>query len=173
MADYNKHLTNECLSDSKITSGIELIIAIGKRVRSSVLDYAMGAAILGVIPAYGPWIPEIRIALLTMLNLKMLINIGRFWGYHKNQDILVIVGCILSLLASFALAMMTWIVIFAIGLFIPLVDSLARGCAYGILTWSIGHTVSRYFYSPQHLDNKALQRAFRFMQSQTKRRIKM
>ncbi|MEM7758881.1 MAG: hypothetical protein AAGF83_06425 [Cyanobacteria bacterium P01_G01_bin.67] len=170
MADYNRHLTEECLSDSKITSGIELIIAIGKRVRNSVLDYALGAAILGLIPVYGRWIPEIRFALLTILNLKMVVNIGRFWGYHKNQDILVIVGSILGLLASFTLAMMTWLIIFAIGLFVPLVDSLARACAYGIFTWSIGHTISRYYYSPQNLDTKALQRAFQFMRSQQQRR---
>ena len=169
MANYDKQLKEDLLVDSKITSGIELIIAIGKRVRNSVLDYALGAAILGLIPVYGRWIPAIRVTLLAILNLKMVLNIGRFWGYHKNQDILVIAGCILGLFASFALALLTWLVIFAIGLVIPFVDSLARACAYGILTWSIGHTVSRYYYSPQHLDPQALQKAFLYLRSQSKR----
>ncbi|MEL6437748.1 MAG: hypothetical protein AAFQ80_00635 [Cyanobacteria bacterium J06621_8] len=171
MADYNGFLAEESFSENKMTPGIELIIAIGKRVRNSILDYALGAAILGLIPIYGRWIPEIRISLLIILNLKMVLNIGSFWGYHKNQDILVIVGCLLGLLASFALGFLTWLFIFAVGLVIPLIDSLARACAYGIFTWSIGHSISRYYYSPQHLDPQALQRALIFLRSQSPRHI--
>lgn len=172
MAQRNRQLTEECLSDEKITSGIELIITIGKRVRSSILDYALGAAIFGLIPVYGRWVPEIRLTLLTVLNLKMVFNISCFWGNHQNQDILVIVGFILALIASFTLAILTWIIIFAIGLFIPFVDSLARAFAYGVLTWSIGHAVSRYYYSPQILDTKSLQKALRFLRSQKHRHLR-
>lgn len=172
MEERCRQLTEECFYDEKITSGIELIITIGKRVRNSILDYSIGAAILGLIPVYGRWIPEIRIALLTALNLKMIFNIGRFWGNHQNQDILVIVGCILALLASFALALLTWVIVLGIGLLVPLVDSLARAFAYGVLTWSIGHAVSRYYYSPQVLDTKALQKALRFLRSQEQHRIR-
>lgn len=171
MADWNQQYNEEDISPKAIAHGIELIIAIGKRVRNSILDYALGAAILGLIPVYGPWIPEIRFILLTILNFKMIVNIGRFWGYHKHQDILVIVGCILSLIASFALAILTWLTVFAIGLFIPYADSLARALAYGILTWSIGHAVSRYYYSPQILDTAALQKALQFQRSPKHRQI--
>lgn len=172
MVEWNNQYNKKDLDHKAIAYGIELIIGIGKRVRSSILDYAIGAAILGLIPIYGRWIPEIRLVLLTVLNLKMVINIGRFWGYHKNQDLLVIVGCILSLIASLALAILTWLTIFALGLFIPFADSLARALAYGILTWSIGHAVSRYYYSPQILDTEALEKALQFQRSRKQRYIR-
>ncbi len=171
MVDRHNQFKEEDLAHSAIAHGIELIIGIGKRVRSSILDYTLGAAILGLIPVYGRWIPEIRLILLTVLNLKMMINIGRFWGYHKHQDLLVIIGCILSLVASFALAILTWLLIFALGLFIPFADSLARAVGYGILTWSIGHAVSRYYYSPQILDTQALEKALNFQRSQKPRHL--
>lgn len=172
MVERNSQYNREDIDHRAIAYGIELIIAIGKRVRNSILDYALGAAILGLIPVYGPWIPEIRLTLLVILNLKMVSNIGRFWGYHKNQDLLVIVGCILSLLASLALAILTWLSIFALGLLIPFADSLARAIAYGVLTWSIGHAVSRYYYSPQILDTEALEKALQFQRSQKPRHIR-
>lgn len=172
MVESNNEFNQEELANSAIAYGIELIIAIGKRVRNSILDYSLGAAILGLIPVYGLWVPEVRLLLLTLLNFKMIINIGRYWGYHKNQDLLVIIGSILSILSSFALAIFTWLTIFALGLFIPFVDSLARAVAYGILTWSIGHGVSRYYYSPQILDTKALQKALQFQRSQKQRHLR-
>lgn len=169
MLERNQEFKQKELQNSAITYGIGLIIAIGKRVRNVIFDYALAAAILGLIPVYGPWVPEIRLLLLTILNLKMIINIGRYWGYHKNQGVLVIVGSILSLISSFALAIFSWLAIFALGLFLPYVDSLARAVAYGILTWSIGHGVSRYYYSPQILDTKALQKALEFQRSHKQR----
>lgn len=151
--------SKEYLSTKSIAPGVRLIMAIDRRVRSSILDYALVAAILGLIPIYGRWIPTIRLILLAILNLRMIVNIGRFWGYHRGQDILAAIGCILAILSSFALGLMTWLTVIAIGLVVPLVDSFARGTAYGVLTWSIGRTVSRYYYSPQVLDTKTLQKA--------------
>ena len=155
----------EYISTQSIAPGVRVIIEIGKRVRNSTFDYALGAAILGLIPVYGRWIPEIRLILLTLLNLKMIVDIGRFWGYHKGQGGLAIAGCFFGIIGSFILAIMAWLTVFAIGLFIPLVDSLARSIGYGVLTWNIGRTVSRYYYSPQTLDLQALQRVIEFQRS--------
>ncbi|MEL6927963.1 MAG: hypothetical protein AAFO95_04940, partial [Cyanobacteria bacterium J06600_6] len=53
----------ESISTRAIAPGVRVIIKIGQRVRNSIFDYALGAAIIGLIPVYGRWIPEIRIAL--------------------------------------------------------------------------------------------------------------
>lgn len=165
MADSNKRIDKEYLSTSSIIPGIKLIMAIDRRVRRCILDYALGAAILGLIPVYGRWVTEVRLILLVLLNLKMIFDIGRFWGYQRGQNILAIIGCILAIMGSFALGFMTWLAVIAIALFIPFIDGFARAIAYGILTWSMGRTLSRYYYSPQTLDLKALQKAIQFHRS--------
>lgn len=152
-------------SPKSIVPGVKLIIAIDRRVRNSTLDYALGAAILGLIPVYGNWIPEIRVALLTGLNLKMIVSIGRLWGYSRRLKLLAVFSSILGIAGAFILGFITWLAILSIGLFIPLLDSLARGAAYGVLTWSIGRAVSRYYYSPSVLDIDALQKALQFHRS--------
>ena len=166
--ENKEDISRQAIADlsSDIAPGLQIIIKIGQRVRNSILDYALGAAILGLIPVYGRWIPGIRLILLVALNLKMIRNIGRFWGYQKGQGSLAIINSLLAIVGSFALAVLTWLVVFALGLFIPLVDSLARASAYSVLTRNIGLAVSRYYYSPQTLDIKALQKALTFQRSQ-------
>jgi len=172
MSDNREHISKEDISEdeikklsSDIAPGLRIIIGIGQQVRNSILDYALGAAILGLIPIYGNWIPEIRLILLTALNFKMIWNIRRFWGNHKGQGSLAIIGSLLAVVGSFALAVLAWLIIFVFGLFVPFIDSLARAIAYGVLTWNIGMAVSRYYYSPEVLDIKALQKALKFYRS--------
>ena len=164
-------MSEEYLSPKSIVPGVRLIMKIDRRVRNSILDYALVAAILGLIPVYGAWIPAIRLTLLIGVNLKMIFNIDRFWGYQKGQGVLAIIGCILAIIGAFALGFVTWFMVLLLGLFIPLVDSLARGVAYGVVTWSIGRIVSRYYYSPQTLDPEALQKVLQFHRSHLDRNL--
>ena len=152
----------ESIAANAIAPGVRVIIKIGQRVRNSIFDYALGAAILGLIPVYGRWIPEIRVTLLVLLNLKMIVNIGRFWGYHRGQGSLAIFGCIVAVVGAFTLGILSWFVVFIAGLFIPFLDSLARAAGYGIFTWNVGKAVSQYYYSPQMLNIEALRKALRF-----------
>jgi len=172
MTENRDHFSEEDISGDEITRlssdiapGLRIIIGIGQQVRESILDYALGAAILGLIPIYGSWIPEIRLIILTALNFKMIWSISRFWGNYKGQGGLAVINSLFSIIGSFALAILAWLIIFLIGLFIPLVDSLARAIAYGVFTWNIGMTISHYYYSPRTLDIKALQKALKFQQS--------
>ena len=152
----------ESVATRAIAPGVRVIIKIGRRVRNSIFDYALGAAILGLIPVYGRWIPEIRVTLLFLLNLKMIVNIGRFWGYHRGQGSLAIFGCILAIIGAFALGILSWLLVFMAGLFIPYLDSLARAIGYSIFTWNVGKAVSQYYYSPQMLNIEALRKALQF-----------
>ena len=152
----------ESIAARAIAPGVRIIIKIGQRVRNSIFDYALGAAILGLIPVYGRWIPGIRVTLLALLNLKMIVNIGGFWGYHKGQGSLAILGCILAIIGAFALGILSWSIVFIVGLFVPFLDSLARAVGYSIFTWNVGKAVSQYYYSPQTLNIEALRKALRF-----------
>ena len=152
----------ELITAKAISPGVRVIIKIGRGVRNSIFDYALGAAILGLIPVYGRWIPEIRVALLALLNLKMIVNIGGFWGYHKGQGSLAIISCFFAIVGAFALGILSWFTVFIAGLFIPFLDSLARAVGYSVFTWNVGKAVSQYYYSPQTLNIEALRKALRF-----------
>ena len=165
MADSQNEINLKIPSIESITPGIKALIVIDKQVRYSIVDYALGAVIIGLIPFHVSWITRLRIILLIVLNLKMAFNVGRFWGYHGGQGILEVIGLVLGIIAAFALGLFSWILLFTVGLFIPFVDSLARGAAYGTFTWSIGITISKYYFSAPDLDLKALERAWKFYQS--------
>ena len=164
MTDYNQ-LKEENYTVNSVIPGVKLILAIAKKVKSTILDYALGAAILGVIPVYGRWIPLLRIILLIVLILKMVKNISRLWGDRRSQGIGEILGCVLGILASVTLASMAWLGILLLSLLIPFIDILARAIAYGILTFNIGRTMSDYYYNPHVLDLKALRKALKFYRS--------
>ena len=54
MADYKQLQENDYTIDS-IILGVRLILAIAKKFENTILDYALGAAILVIIPVYGRW----------------------------------------------------------------------------------------------------------------------
>ena len=152
-------------SVDSVIPGIELTMAIARKVRASTLDYALGSAILGVIPVYGRWIPLLRVTLLIVLIVKMVGNISHFWGDRRGQGIGEILSCILGVVASIALASIAWLGILLLSLWIPFIDILARAIAYGILTFNIGRTMSHYYYNPHVLDLKSLRKALKFYKS--------
>ena len=150
--------------ENSIVPGIQLLLAIAKKVKRSILDYALGAAILGIIPVYGRLIPLIRVILLLSLNFKMSRDIARFWGYHRRQNWGETISCIFGIFSSLVLGFIAWLIVLLLAIWIPFIDILARAIAYGVLTFNIGRTVSHYYYSPQSLDLKALQKALKFHQ---------
>lgn len=157
-------MNEPCLPCKPVIPELQVIRLIDRRVRSIIFDYALGALILGVIPLYGVWVPPLRVACLILLNLKMVISVGHYWGYHNGRFILTYLTVILTILRSFLLAMLVWVGVLLVGLFIPYADSLARAVAYGFLTVSIGNYLSHYFYRPGILDGEALGRAMKFNQ---------
>ena len=167
MKDRDRQLATDYDKQS-IIPGIRLIMAIALQVKKTIVDYGLGAAILGVLPLYGSWIPPIRIILLIALNLKMASNIARSWGYHRGQSWAEIISCIFGLISSVILALIAWLGVLLLAIWIPFIDILARSVAYGILTVNIGRTISHYYSSPQTLDTKALQRALKFFRSSGK-----
>lgn len=171
MVDSQDKVEDNIYSIESITPGIKALIIIDSQVRASIVDYALGAIIIGLIPLYGSWTTELRIIALIILNLKMALNIGRFWGYHLGQGIIEVIGLFLGITGAFALGVFSWVIIFTLGLFVPLIDSLARGAAYGTFTWSMGITISKFYFSTRRLDPKAIERAWTFYQSKQQQKF--
>ncbi len=159
-------MNEPCLPCKPVIPELRVINLIERKVRSMIIDYALLALILGVIPVYGSWVPAVRIACLIFINVRMVLAVGRFWGHHKGHFVMTNITLILAILRSFFLAILIWAVVVMIGLIIPFVDSLARAIAYSFLTMSIGSSLSHYYYRPGVLDGEALGRAMNFHQLQ-------
>ena len=159
-------MNEPCLPCRPVIPELRVITLIERKVRSMIIDYALVALILGVIPVYGSWIPTVRVSCLIFINVRMVLAVGRFWGHHKGHFVMTNITLILAILRSFCLAILIWAVIVIVGLFIPFADSLARAIAYGFLTMSIGNSLSHYYYRPGILDGEALGRAMNFHQLQ-------
>lgn len=135
------------------------IAAVARKVAKLTFDYALAAAILGVMPIYGRWIPVLRGILLLGLNLKLARDIAWLWGNPTGQSLLERIGCCVGIASSFVWAGVVWVLALLVAIWLPLVDIVARAMAYGVLTLGIGRSFSHYFYSPEARDSVALNRA--------------
>ena len=66
------------------------LVEINKEIRDLIIDYAIGAAILGLNPLPGTM--TVTLLAASVLLLKMMRDIGAKWGYPKGQDALAIGG---------------------------------------------------------------------------------
>lgn len=124
-------------------------------VRNLILDYAMGAAILGLLPIPGFLMFEVQLVAAGVLVFKMILDIGAKWGYPKGQDVLAIAGNIFGCLGAFSMALMAWVAVFCVGLFVPFVGSMALASSLFTLTWTMGQVTSQFYASGRQIDAAA------------------
>ncbi|TAG89933.1 MAG: hypothetical protein EAZ09_11615 [Oscillatoriales cyanobacterium] len=121
------------------------LIEINKEIRDLIIDYAIGAAILGLNPLPGTL--TVTLLAASVLLLKMMRDIGARWGYPKGQDMLAIGGNLFGGFGSFWIAFMAWISMYVTGLFVPFVGSFAVALSLFALTWRIGQATHLYYVS--------------------------
>ncbi|HEY9600713.1 MAG TPA: hypothetical protein V6C85_03825 [Allocoleopsis sp.] len=114
-------------------------------VRDLILDYALGASILGLIPIRGLF--TVKLLVTAGLILKMIWDIGKLWGFRKGQDCLAIAGSFFGGLGALAMAFTAWLTMFGVGLFVPYIKSLALAAALFTLTWSLGQATKQFYAS--------------------------
>ncbi|MFM9267760.1 hypothetical protein [Tychonema sp. BBK16] len=135
----------------KQTADIETIapkphlIEINKEIRALIIDYAIGAAILGLNPLPGTL--TVTLLAASVLLLKMMRDIGAKWGYPKGQDLLAIGGNLFGGFGSFWIAFMAWLSMYVAGLFVPFIGSFAVALSLFALTWRIGQATHLYYVS--------------------------
>ncbi|MBW4584111.1 hypothetical protein [Aetokthonos hydrillicola] len=114
-----------------------------RQIRNMILDYAMGAALLGFNPFRGTL--TITLIIVAVIIVKMIRDVGSQWGYAKGQDPLAIAGNIFGYLGAFALAFMAWLTMFCFGLFVPLFSGFAKSAAFFTLTWTLGQVTNQFY----------------------------
>ena len=139
-----------------IAPGFNTVLKINHTVRSLILDYALAAAILGLIATIGQWLGLYSFLALTLLNLKMMRDIGVRWGRPKGQDAFAIFSSLVSVLGAFAIAIMVRLLFSVIGLFIPLIIVFNRAVGYATLTWALGRATNQFYLSSKRVDSTTL-----------------
>jgi hypothetical protein len=116
-----------------------------RKVRNLILDYALGIAILGLIPI--PRLFTLKLFLALGFILKMVWDIGRLWRWRRGQDFLAIMGALFGSLGAVTTALAVWLACFGVGVFVPYFKGLALAAALFTLPWALGQSVNQFFAS--------------------------
>ncbi|MGL5061922.1 MAG: hypothetical protein ACRC62_18280 [Microcoleus sp.] len=136
-----------------------------QEIRELIIDYAIGAAILGLNPLPGSLTVTLLVA--SGLLLKMMRDIGAKWGFPKGQDALAIGGNLFSGFGAFWIAFMAWVSMYGLGLFVPFVGSFAVASSLFALTWRVGQATHLYYASGRQMDAAELKQTFNDARSET------
>lgn len=108
-----------------------------------VLDYALGAAILGLNP-----FPNLFIVTLLMVGVllfKMRCDLAKLWGLRRRRGFWLIADSLLGLVGALSMALMAWLTLIAASAFIPLVHRFAISSAFFTLVWMSGFAVNHSY----------------------------
>ena len=155
---------DDSLTELAVQSPHDFIEAIAaqlvsvKEVRDLILDYAIGISILGFNPL--PGVNLVTDTIACGLILKMIRDIGRKWGYPKEQDAIAIIGSIFGGFGALFASIASWATITFVGLYVPIIGEFATVSFFFTLTWAIGQATNQFYLSGRQLNAAALKQAF-------------
>lgn len=149
---------------SSALDGMASLIRRERDVRGTIFNYALGAAIVGLIPIRGGGSLEIKLLLVLVLILKMMWDIRALWGKPSGQDIIAIIGNLLGGIAAVVGGFLAWGTVVGIGVLIPYVGALAKAAGFATATWIAGQSTNQFYTSQAKPDLAALKRAFPSLQ---------
>ncbi|MEB3355136.1 MAG: DUF533 domain-containing protein [Synechococcales bacterium] len=144
------------VSGRGIVLGMRRLIDHSRQVRSLVLDYALGAALIGLVPI--PQLLALKLLGVAVLIFKMLRDIGSRWGFPKGADGFALIGSVFGFIGAWAIAFMAWLTVLGLGLIYPSIRALSLAAALSAFTWSVGQVTNHYYMSCSRLDVTALRR---------------
>ncbi|MCG9892995.1 MAG: hypothetical protein MH252_18220 [Thermosynechococcaceae cyanobacterium MS004] len=127
---------------------------VNLNVRSLILDYALAAAIVALLPI--PEVGLLKAIALLILNILLVIGIARLWRFHRGGDFLGRVGVLFGLAGSILMAAFAWLCVVALSVMtnFPSLMVLAAGVTAFFYFWGVGQTV-HYFYLSKVLKSSA------------------
>ena len=141
-------------------SGMAAVIGREGEIRRMIFDYAMGAAIVGLVPLNGGGTLEIKLVIVLALILKMTWDISRRWGQPRGQGTLVTVGSAFGIIWAGIAGLLVWGIMIGLGVLVPYADAFAKAAGFATATWLVGQAVNQFYASPKRPDFSALKRAF-------------
>ncbi len=114
-------------------------------VRNLILDYALGAAIVALLPI--PKIGVLQAIVLLVLNVLLVIGIARLWHFQKGGDFLARVGILFGIAGTILMGFLVWLFMVTVGVIVPLIGALAPGTVAFCYFWGTGQTVHHFYVS--------------------------
>jgi uncharacterized protein (DUF697 family) len=115
------------------------------KVRNLILDYALGAAIVALLPI--PKIGLLKAIVLVVLNVLLVIGIARLWQFRKGGDLLARGGVLFGVAGALLVGFLVWLFMVAVGVIVPMIGALAPGVVAFCYFWGIGQTVHHFYLS--------------------------
>jgi uncharacterized protein (DUF697 family) len=115
------------------------------KVRNLIFDYALGAAIVALlpIPNLGIW----QAIALVLLNILLVVGIARLWQFQKGGDLLARIGIVFGIAGAILLGFLVWLLVIAVGAVVPLIGTLAPGMAAFCYFWGVGQAINHFYVS--------------------------
>jgi hypothetical protein len=115
------------------------------KARNLILDYALGAAIVALlpIPNIGVW----QVIALVLLNVLLVIGIARLWQFQKGGYLLARIGILFGIAGAILMGFLVWLLMVAVGAVAPLIGALAHGMAVFCYFWGVGQAVNHFYVS--------------------------
>lgn len=141
-------------------TGMAALIGREGDVRRLIFDYAMGAAIVGLIPLHGGGSLEMKLVVVLVLVLKMVWDIRNYWGRPGGQGVLAVVGNLFGFMAAVLGGLLAWVTLIGLGVVMPYAGAFAKAAGFATATWIAGQSTSQFYTSQKRPDLTALKRAF-------------
>lgn len=141
-------------------AGMSSLIGREGEVRRMIFDYAMGAAIVGLVPLTGGGTLEIKLLIVLLLILKMIWDIRQQWGQPRGQDVLANIGQVFGFLGAALAGFLAWGTLIGLGVIIPYAGAFAKAAGFATATWIAGQATNQFYTSQKRPDFRALKRAF-------------
>ncbi len=109
---------------------------INVQVRNLILDYALGAAIVALLPI--PGIEWLKAIALLGLNLFLVIGIARLWHFQRGGDLLARIGILFGIAGAIGVGLLGWLLLVIGDVMVPILGSLAPGMAAFCYFWGFG-----------------------------------
>lgn len=118
---------------------------VNVKVRNLILDYALGAAIVALLPI--PKIGLLQAIALVVLNVFLIRGIASLWNFQTGSDLLARVGVLFGIAGAILSGFLAWlcVIILAALMGASWLLVLAPGVIAFCYFWGIGQTV-HYFY---------------------------
>jgi uncharacterized protein (DUF697 family) len=138
MSDFN-------LRSLSIVIAMDHPEAVNLKARNLILDYALGAAIVALLPI--PNIGLLQAIVLVLLNVLLVIGIARLWQFQKGGDLLARVGILFGIAGAVLMGFLAWLLTVAVGVTVPLIGALAPGMFAFSYFWGVGQAVNHFYVS--------------------------
>lgn len=145
-------------SMGSIREVVESTLKMNERVHQTIMDYALIVAIVSLPPTV-PWLQEVQLGAVLVLNLVMVRSIGRRWGFPRGQGPLARVFLVLGIFGAIFSMLFAYLIVYTASLYVPMMLGWAKAAGGFALTFGVGRTANDFYLSARRIDPRQIRLA--------------